>query len=163
MAKLFKVIYSDGNDRSEYIRIKAEDEETALNWLKGYFFKPEALNDVTEEDNFLTWMECDKDECAKVNDVSEEDKEFMCEGCEQSNSYLELEEIEDTTEEEDFKTIYGTNEFFDLTKEEPTKKPDWNKNLAETWKANPQLGVNKLLALTLDAQAKGKELTEMKE
>ena len=66
---------------------------------------------------------------------------------------------EDNTIEEEFKTIYGTNDFFDLTKSDP-KSSDWDNDLSNAWKRDPQLGCNMLLTKTQLAIAQGRSLTD---
>ena len=163
MAKLFRIWECDGNDRGEYARVKAENIDQVIAWLKETYFKPEAENEIEIMDNYILWNECDKHECAKANCVSEasEDFEVMCTDCESSQHYLEIEEIEQTEKDDyQYKTIFGTNEYYDLTQTPIKKSPDWDKELSATWKADPQQGVNLLMRKTLKAIAEKKNLGE---
>jgi hypothetical protein len=166
MSKLYRIWESDGNDRNEYAKVKANDSEQVIQWLQETYFKPEALQELDIDDGVIFWNDCDKEECAKLNNVpiESEDFEVMCDSCETSQHSLSIEEIENPTPEDfEYKTIYGTNDFYDLTQDTPVKAEDWNKKLAETWKANPQKGCDLLLKLTLDSLAKNKKLTDMEQ
>jgi len=163
MSKLYRIWESDGNDRDEYARVKANDSDQVIQWLKNTYFKPEALEQLDIDDSVIFWNDCDKEECAKLNNVSieSEDFEVMCDSCETAQRSLSIEEIENPTPEDfEYKTIYGTNEFYDLTQDTPVKAEDWNKKLAQEWKTDPQKGCNLLLKLTLDSLAKNKKLTD---
>lgn len=166
MSKLYRIWESDGNDRDEYARVKANDSEQVIEWLKQTYFKPEALEQLDIQDDVIFWNDCDKEECAKMNDVStdSEDYEVMCESCETSQHSLSIEEIENPTPEDfESKTIYGTNEFYDLTQDKPVKAEDWNQKLAQEWKADPQKGCDLLLKLTLESLAKNKKLKDLEQ
>jgi len=86
-----------------------------------------------------------------------------CETCEGCTVGLQIEEIEKPSgvtfgETFEFKTIMGTNDFYDLTTKRARKSKDFNPLLARAWKIKPQMGANMLLGLTKLAQSEGKTL-----
>jgi len=164
--KLYRIWYSDGNDRDEYARVKATNTDQVIQWLKDTYFKPEALEQIMidytmENEAIITWYEgppCN--ECT----ISAKDTNKCEEKCEYNETTysLQIEEIEEPESNDyEYKTIYGTNDYYDLTQDKPVKAKDWNKTLAQTWKTDPQKGCDLLLKLTQDAIAKNKHLTEM--
>lgn len=161
MPKLFKIIESDGNVRDTYAHVKAQDIDVVIDWLKTNYFKPEALDVIeidiqSDSDAFIMWSD---PACADCEDNATCDQTDDA-PCVESLHYLEITEINNPEKSDfEYKTIYGTNEHYDLTTQPPTAQ-DWDKELSNTWKRNPQKGANLLLKKTLDAQAQGKQLTE---
>lgn len=159
MSKLFRIWYSDSNNRSEYARAKANDIEEVIEWLQKDFFKPEALEILNIDINsdtqaFIDWQE----EPEEDQELTEEELDAYDGGITYSLEIVEIEEPE--PEDFEFKTIYGTNDYYDLTGAEPVKAPDWDKELSEAWKRNAQEGCNLLTKKTLEAIAKGENLGE---
>lgn len=111
-AKLFKIVESDGNDRDTYAHVKANSLTDVIEWLKKTYFKPEALDLLTidkqsDTEAFIMWTDCGDCENKNIDE---------CEYCEIPSSYLEITEIQNPNSEDfEFKTIYGTNEYYDLT------------------------------------------------
>lgn len=162
-AKLFSIYHSDGNDRQETYRFRAYDAQDIVNYITANWFIPdfqtELETDWQDENNvFIMWSNCDKDNCAEANNVevdSEEEQMDLCAFCEVGQSSFEVSLI-DNPEESDYKfiTIEGANNFIDLTGEQPKQGPNWDNQLADTWKANPQAGANMLLIKSLIAKPK---------
>lgn len=76
-----------------------------------------------------------------------------CEFCDGCLTGFQIEEIENPDgkswgETFEFKTIMGTNDFYDLTGDKPEKAQDWNPLLARAWKIDPQTGCDMLTGLT---------------
>lgn len=158
MTKLFRIWECDGNDRGEYARVKAENIDRVIEWLKNTYFKPEALNEIEVEPYdetlaYIIWFDCG--ECENKGTDN-------CIDCDMQMTYsLSIEEIEQPEKDDwQYKTIFGTNEYYDLTQTSIKKSPDWDKELSATWKADPQQGVNLLMRKTLKAIAEKKNLGE---
>jgi len=118
---LFRVWYFDSNDREEIARFKADDFEDVQDYLLKHFIKEGKQEEIEETDFGLMWNQFEPDECIEqhradgVEEARDEDYNpcDMCDGCEAGFS---IEEIEDPTEDEfEFKTIQGTNDYYDLT------------------------------------------------
>jgi len=136
--KLYRIWYSDGNDRSESARILACDFDVVQEFLLKTFIEPESQGEIELTDFGLEWSECDLRECQKIAkednpEITEEDLEDICSMCDNPNmKYFEIEELEDFDKSElEFKTIYGTNDFYDLTKDKPIKAEDWSELIAK--------------------------------
>jgi len=155
---LFRVYWGTSNNRSEFARVKANDIEDVIEFAKKEFLKPDTeFYDIDGESDHIYMM---IDLCTNCTDQSEEN----CDFCEQSE-YIEIEE--DTYGyEPKFETIWGTNEFYDLTDpEQPEKALNWNEGVAKAWEISPQLGVSALIVQTIRdnpelAKAFSKELIE---
>ena len=64
------------------------------------------------------------------------------------SEYVEIVEDQDATAE--FKTIFGTNEYYDLTDPQSAEKSKvFNRFLFEAWNTDPQLGVSALIIQTI--------------
>lgn len=121
--KYYRIWYSDGNDRTELGKVKAKDIDTVEEFCLKQFIKEDARDEIeiessSEDQSYLTWYEEPECEFCDFDKDSEE-----CEFCEQPSYYIEIEETDDT--EESFKTIFGTDDFWDLTKNPPRKNPNW--------------------------------------
>ena len=154
-SKLFRIVQSDGNNRNTYAHVKAYDIQDVIDWLHQTYFKAEALNllDTTIEsdtDAFISWTECG--DCTKKE----------CDFCEVPICYLEITQIiNPDSGDYQYKTIYGTNQYYDLTGDQPKKSQDWNKTLANAFSTNPQTGADMLLKLTKISQYTKQNLTEL--
>ena len=124
-AKLFSIYHSDGNDRQETHRFKAYDIEHVVDYIIKEWFKPEFQESVeidyqSEDNAYIMWSSCDKDNCAEANnvEVDSEEQTDLCEFCEIGNSSFEVLLLENP-EDSDYKfiTIEGLNNFIDLTGE----------------------------------------------
>ena len=154
-SKLFRIVQSDGNDRDTYAHAKAYDIQDIIDWLHQTYFQTETLNllDTTIESDtnaYISWTECG--DCTKKE----------CDFCEVPLCYLEITQIMNPDPQDyEYKTIYGTNQYYDLTRDQPKKAQDWNKPLKNAFSINPQLGVDMLQKLTLISQYTKQELTEL--
>jgi hypothetical protein len=102
--KLYRVWSGDENDRSEIARIGAPDLDNALAIAKKKFVKPSALKNVMEDGDdkmvVLQWFYPGKDE---------ED--------EGTSEYIQVEEDEFAKPEDfEFNTIFGSNDYYELSK-----------------------------------------------
>jgi hypothetical protein len=157
--KLYRIWSYDSNDRSETARAIARDYETVLQFVKKTFIDLEELRknnvELEETEMGLEWCE------SCVNCEGKDTEE--CNMCEIQLSGYQIEEIETPDsinfgETFDFKTIFGTNDFYDLTGKRPKKSEDWNKLLCRAFKIAPQVGADTLLGLTKLANMEGKDL-----
>jgi hypothetical protein len=145
-AKLYRVWYSDGNDRDEIVRVKAFDMGAVEKLLKAEFIKP---------DSEMIWFAGD-DECSVYELTPKEPEET--EETDEDDFEQEIEtisiELEENPEEDDYslKLIDGTNHYYDLTQPKVFKAPDWNPTLASVWHKNPQKGCDMLQQLTLEGK-----------
>jgi len=127
---LFRIWMWDQNDRREVARFKAEEFEDVQQYLLKNFIKSEFQDDIESTECGLEWMNQDPEQCLKeidIEDLTEDEREAYnegeycpCETCEGCLMGYHIEEIEDPDgvswgETWEFKTIYGTNEFYDLT------------------------------------------------
>jgi len=157
---LFRIWYFTENDRRETARIKAYDFESVQKFLLDEFIKPEFRDQVDLDEYGLSWMDNEPKECLEQMRLDEPDnKEYKdedfnpCESCDGCTVGFQIEEVEEPDgkswgETWEFKTIYGTNDFWDLTKDKPEKSPNWNPLLAHAWKISPQTGCDMLVGLT---------------
>jgi len=165
-------ILSDNIDKvydfllKEFIQPEARDKvdtnmiEDCIVWNE---FEPEDCIGLMDKDCTsckyappdLTQTKCDKTNKTQLEMVSEDceyyqiDKDYNpCESCDVGCMHgLNIEEVDYDIERE-FKTIYGTNEYWDLTGDKPIKANDWHPLLKSMWERDPQSGVNMLVALT---------------
>ena len=145
---LYRIWYSDGNDRDEIGRVSAKDIDQALEYaINQYLSKDAEIRDEDGDDQHLYLilnhcLDCDIDEIMAINEY--EDKDQCCEYCELS-AYLEIMLDEDA--ETEFKTIQGIDEYANL--ETGAKPYDYNALLAKAWRIDPQLGVDTLMYTTI--------------
>lgn len=116
---LFNVYYFTENDRQQIARVKADDLDTAINFSTHAFFKAGTEWDEEGDDHIaiLSAVLCAgcelKDKPIDEWDVNSEEGETYCDHCESSEGLtIELDELDEC---EEFKTIYGANDFYDLT------------------------------------------------
>lgn len=152
---IWRIWEFDSNDRQEIARIgtKGLDEdsefETVQEFVLDEFIKPEFRSDVEKTEFGLIWDESTPEECLKIQIENGEFGEFRnaaemesafendeyspCESCDGCEMGLEIEfvgeEGSDWQNKPEFKTIYGTNEFYDLSEKKPKKASDWQKTL----------------------------------
>jgi len=155
-AKLYKIWESDPNDRSHFGNVISDDWDKVIKWMKNNFIKPE-YQDRAETINIgICISTCNPDDCWENVEKGEyEDKEEMCGECDNSQSlYITAEEIKTVDISDfDYKTIFGTNEFYDLTGNEPTKKDDFDPALSSAWRHSPKVGMAALLLSPLTPQS----------
>jgi hypothetical protein len=125
---LYRVWLGNNNDRRELARFRAHDAEDVLEYLKKHFIKEDVEIEMTDWHEYgiyvifnvcadcETRLESDDGECPVLEcDIQE---------------YIDIEENDDI--EPDFKTIFGTTDFYDLTLPKGhEKKEDWCKEAAE--------------------------------
>ena len=139
---IYRIFQSDGNDRSEISRVKSKDIDKVVEFIKSYYIKEEYQDDFEEDGDpeYSIYLISNRCSCQDDCDTLREDPESACESCE--GSYLSFEIERDDETEREYKTIYGTDEFFDLDKKPSFDKcgipNDWGKN--KDW--NPSLAAN---------------------
>jgi len=125
---LFRVWYDDSNDRTEIARFKADDFVDVQDYLLKHFIKEGKQEEIEETDFGLMWNEFTPDECLEQHKADEiegaEDEDYnpcdMCGGC---SAGFSIEGVEEPTEDEfAFKTMRGTNDYYDLTKRKELEK-----------------------------------------
>jgi len=188
----------DNNDRREIGRVKAEEYEHVEQLILYGFIKPEHREDIEITDYGLEWNELTPEICFKEYasqeyydpDEWEEiryDNSILCETCDGCTQGIHIEEIEDPDGESwgetfEFKTIFGSNDYYDLTQpqikamiqsievdkipnpeecwewiSEHAKAEDWNPLLSSAWKEDPQKGVAALIVTTVEDHPELKE------
>lgn len=157
--KLFRLWSGDSNDRQEIARTIAKEFDVVQQWALKHFIKASYRKDVELTDMGLEWTRCNNCEENKIEEKDMANQDNPCENCENSTEYIQIEETEDLNDL-DYKTIMGTDEFFDLTTKRYRKRKDWNKTLSNAWKTDPQKGCDTLLTLTKIAMAEGQDLTK---
>ena len=144
---LFRVWSWDQNDRCEIARFKADTFDEVQAYLLEHFIKEEGRDDVEETEHGLEWSESTPEECIeqrKADEVEDADEEDYspCDSCDGCVAGFEIEEIEEPEADEfEFKTIQGTNEYYDLTKrkvlEESLKQlKEQHDRLEKKWEAD---------------------------
>jgi len=166
--KLYRIWSFDSNDRSEIARAIAANFETVQDYLLKEFIKPEFRNEVEITDYGLQWNSNTPKECLEYADpetyeyeTKEEltqafnnDEINLCEFCEGCTAGFQIEELEKPTglhfgETFEFKTIFGTNDFYDLTGKRHTKAKDHNPLLSKAWKKDSETGIAALILSTV--------------
>jgi len=156
--KLYRIFTFSTSERREVGRalIRDGDEGEALQWLIKEWVVEEKQGDVEEFDfefgfgfELFTCDESDVRECQKLYETDD-----PCTDCMEPPKWgLILEEMEEWDESDlQYKTIYGTNEYYDFTLDpsNPRKAEDWNPLLALAWRRNPQLGISVLVTTTVE-------------
>lgn len=146
--KLYRIWSFDYNDRREIARAIARDFETVQDYLLNEFIKPEFREDIELTDYGLEWDETPDLETALQEGYvknEEEYEEYMQYG-EADIRGFQIEEIEQPSglywgEEFHFKTIFGTNDFYDLTGKRHTKAKDTDTGLRQAWKKSPEFDI----------------------
>ena len=145
---IYRIFFSDGNDRDELGRVNAPDMDKAIEYALKQYFKPE-LEYTEEGDNECTYLMvdsckyCDVKEVARINDL--EDSADICENCEVSE-YIEI--LQDSDAEPEYKTIFGVNEYADLSSD--VKPSPYNETLVKAWSIGPQVGATELMHQTIN-------------
>ena len=145
---IYRIFYSDGNDRDELGRVNAPNMDRAIEYALKQYFKPE-LEYTENGDNECTYLMidsckfCDKKELMMLNDIEEEEE--LCEYCEVSE-YIEI--VQDSDAKPEYKTIYGVNEYADLSSD--VKPTAYNPTLVKAWRKNPQVGATELMYQTIN-------------
>lgn len=123
---LYRVWHGTNNDRGEIARFRANDIDAVVDYVKKHFMKPGTeihLEDGDDQHIYLIINSCKGCEF----EISDNEDNEACQYCEISE-YVEI--VEDDNIEPDFKLIFGTNEFYDLTLPEGhEKKTDWHPKL----------------------------------
>jgi hypothetical protein len=167
---LYRIYWGDSNDRSELGRVKARDIDQAVEYaikqyLNNNIDREELIHDIDYQGpdhcyvmlnacldcEYYNLNEKEQKEYREFNDIFEDEP---CEYCEQSTAYLEI--YQDNEEKEEYKTIFGVNEYADLSTEDIRPKP-YNPKLKQAWDINPQLGVDLLMHQTIENNPKIKE------
>jgi len=151
---LYRIWIYNSNDRRETARIKATDFDVVQQFLLSDFIKPEHREEVELTEYGLEWLDGDPEECKQHQDLDSEDRDDPdynpCEYCDGCNAGFQIEEVEDPDPEDySFLTIFGTNDYYDLTQPQPEKAEDWDEGLYEAWKRDPQIGVATLILATI--------------
>ena len=149
MSNLYRIFYSDGNNRDELGRVSAQDIDQAVEYAVKQYFEPnlEYQEDAGDNEHLYLVIDsckyCDKQEIMELNDI--EDEEELCECCEISE-YIEI--MLDNDAETEYKTIYGINEYADI--ENNTQPTPFNPTLAAAWTDSPEKGISALILDTID-------------
>ena len=144
---IYRIFFSDGNNRDELGRVNAPDMDKAIEYTLAQYFKPgiEYTENGDDENAYLlidSCKFCDSAELAFNNDIEESE---LCENCEVSE-YIEIVQDNDATPE--YKTIYGVNEYADL--EADIKPVAYNATLVKAWNMGPQIGATELMHQTIN-------------
>jgi hypothetical protein len=144
-AKLYRLWWSDGNDRDELCRVKAFCMDDVEKLIQEKLITPDTeLDWVSGDDEYSVYDLIPKESESEKTD----DDDIYSEEYTESISV----ELEEKPEPVDYslKLIDGSNQYYDLTTIPPTKAPDWNPTLNAVWSKDPQKGVDMLQQLTLD-------------
>ena len=146
---IYKIFFSDGNDRDELGRVNAENIDQATEYALKQYFKPdlEYTEEGDNEDLFLMIDSCKH--CELYADLQSMKEEDICENCEISE-YIEIRLDMDADPE--YKTIYGVNEYADLSTD--IKPSSYNPTLVKAWDMGPQIGVTELMFQTINNNPK---------
>ncbi len=151
--QLYEIWESDGNDRSHYGNVISNDYEKVESWLIQHFIKEEYREMVEIDEMGISIISCDKEECWE-NLSDENKKEYydndinnicdLCGSCQVLYFSAELIEQPDLSDL-NYNTIFGTNEFYDLTGDIIEKKENTNKTLFNAWNISPEMGISALI------------------
>jgi len=147
---IYKIFFSDGNDRDELGRVNAPDIDKAVEYALKQYFKPdlEYTEEGDNEDLFLMIDSCKH--CELYADLQSMKEEDICENCEISE-YIEI--VEDKDADPEYKTIYGVNEYADLSTPDIRPTP-YNPTLVKAWSIDSQTGVTELMFQTINDNPK---------
>lgn len=150
---LYRIWYYDYNDRREVARVKSSDFDKVVQFLKNHFIEPKYLDDVHETDYGISWSDSTPQECFEIRDLDEDvtidDICFNC-GIDCTVGFHAEELEEPDLDDFEYKTIYGTNEYYDLDDPKETEKTKvYNEFLNNAWMKSPQLGVSALIVNTI--------------
>ena len=142
MGKLYRIWFGTSDNRSELGRATADDIDQVIDLVKKEYLKPDTeFYDIDYQGDDQVYLMINL-----CNDCEYQDTDY-CENCEQSE-YVEI--IEDNETDPEFKTIFGTNEYYDLTDPQALEKSKvFNRFLFEAWNTDPQLGVSALIIQTI--------------
>jgi hypothetical protein len=140
---LYRIYWSDGNDRQEIAHLLAKGMDSAAEFAKKKFLTAHGRKKIISEDgdDEVSYVSIDSTDSASLS--SEDKKDFDNGMFEGGMDTLSLELDDDETP--DFKTIYGTNEFFDLMGKKPKKAKDVIKGASKLAKKNPQMAFNRCM------------------
>jgi len=140
---LYRLWHGSENNRSEIARFKAEDFETVSDYVRKEFLAPEAEIESEFGDELILYLNFNVCKGCEGELNGDRDEE-ACEYCERAE-WLQIEQYDEI--EPEFDTIYGTSEFYDLTKPEGEEKgPDWAPMLKTAWEKDPQGGAEASIA-----------------
>lgn len=148
IANLYRIWYGDSNDRQEIGRAQAYDIDAVIEYVKTQYLKPNVeFYDIDYQGDDLVYLMIDmcKDCIVKANpgDYVPEGCD-PCEDCEISE-WIQIELNNDIDPE--FKTIFGVNEYADLT--EDTRPTTYNRTLKDAWDKSPEKGISALILETV--------------
>ena len=130
-SKLYSLYSGDSNDRQEFYRVKAQDIDQIITWIKiesnneilnhETYSNDQLIQDIDYQDSDLVYLMLNAClQCENYNTKAMKPRRSNeCEYCEQSTSYIEIHEIENPQPGDySFKVIYpyGQNNYIDLTK-----------------------------------------------
>lgn len=151
---IYRIWFSDGNDRDELGRVTAQDMDQAVEYTLKQYFKPD-LEYEEDGDNECLYLQIDScKHCDYNSDIydPEDDPDSdgdPCEFCEISE-YIEI--MLDNDAEPEYKTIYGVNEYADLSTD--TRPEPYNPTLVKAWSIDSQIGVKELMYQTINNNPK---------
>ena len=149
MSNLYRIYYSDGNNRDELGRVSVKTIDEAVEYAVKQYFQPdlEYQEDAGDDEHLYLLIDsckyCDKQEIMELNDI--EDEEELCEYCEISE-YIEI--VLDDDAEKEYKTIFGVNEYADI--ENNITPTPFNPTLAAAWTDSPEKGISALILNTIE-------------
>ncbi len=141
---LYRIFFSNGNDRDELGRVSAPDIEcAALYALEQYFENDLEYTTEYQSENQLFLM---LDSCKYCDflETTAEQKEEICENCEISE-YIEIQKDENA--EPAYKTIFGKNEYANIETGEKPKA--YNETLVKAWNKGGNIGATELMYQTI--------------
>ena len=169
---IYRIWFSDGNDRDELGRVNAPDIDTATEYALKQYFKPD-LEYTEEGDNECLYLRIDSckycdhnstnppvnlntchlsgecEDCEYLQCEENSEYENICDYCEVSE-YIEI--CLDNESESEYKTIFGVNEYADL--ESDIRPTPYNPTLVKAWNMGPQIGVTELMHQTINNNPK---------
>ena len=160
---LYRIWFSDGNDRTELGRVTAPDIDHAIEYAKKEYLKEDTeIHSEDGDPDFSIYLMlnvckgCEYEDCLQCDPVLEMDvnreacrlcnkyEMTPCEDCERSE-YLEIQLDNDA--EPEYKTIMGTNEYANLNTDQ--RPYDHKPALAQAWRTSPEKGVSTLILQTI--------------
>jgi len=141
---LYRIWYGDDNDRGEIARAKADDMDQVIDLIKREFLKKDVeYEEEGDDDDLILILDICSD--CEYRDKLDEDGERYCENCTRTE-WIQIERDDDVKPE--FKTIFGSNDFYDLTDPDKTRLI-YNEFLNKAWEKSPRLGVAALIVQTI--------------
>ena len=145
MTHLYRIWYSDGNDRSELGRVSAPDIDAAVEYAKKQYLQLGVKFYQEDGDHEHLYLMIDTCKDCEFKEGTDKYCETRCETCERSE-YLEI-MIDDDAEPE-FKTIYGINEYANI--EVGLVPTPHNEILAAAWAHDLETGLAALNLYTIE-------------